>query len=58
MKELKSLLKECNDIVRKHHLPIILDNYFIELTDAKEAILEIEKDLAEYRATGKKGGSL
>ena len=45
LSELKLLLKECNDKVRKHHLPIILDNYFIELADAKEAILEIEKEL-------------
>ena len=28
-----------------YHLPIILDSYYIELNDANEAILEIEKEL-------------
>lgn len=45
LKEIKLLLKECKEKVRKYHLPIILDNYFVELTDANEAILEIEKEL-------------
>lgn len=43
--ELKSLIIECSDKIRKHHLPIILDKYFIELQDANEAIIEIEKEL-------------
>ena len=43
--ELKSLIRECSDKIRKHHLPIIVDNYFIELQDANEAIIEIEKEL-------------
>ena len=45
LKEIKLLLSQCKEKVRKYHLPIILDNYFIELTDASEAILEIEKEL-------------
>lgn len=43
--EFKKLIRECSDKLRKHHLPIIVDNYFIELQDANDAILEIEKEL-------------
>ena len=45
LKEIKLLLSQCKEKVRKYHLPIIYDNYFIELNDASEAILEIEKEL-------------
>lgn len=45
LNEIKRLLKDCKDKVRKYHLPIIVDNYFVELNDANEAIMEIEKEL-------------
>ena len=45
LKEIRNLLKECKEKVRMYHLPIILDSYYIELNDANEAILEIEKEL-------------
>ena len=47
LSEIKKLLRECKEKVRKYHLPIILDDYFVQLNDVNEAILEIEKELAQ-----------
>lgn len=43
--EIKKVLKECKEKVRKYHLPIISDKYFIELNDVYDAIREVEKEL-------------
>ena len=43
--EIKNILHDCKKKVRKYHLPIILDNYFVELNDVNDAIVEIEKEL-------------
>ena len=45
LNEIRHLLKECKQKVRKYRLPIVLDNYFVQLNDANEAIIEIEKEL-------------
>lgn len=47
LNEIKKLLKDCKEKVRKYHLPIILDDYFVQLNDVNEAIIEIEKELAQ-----------
>ena len=38
-------LKNCKDNMRKFKLPIITDNYFVQLEEANEAILEVIKEL-------------
>ena len=43
--EIKNIVRSCKKKVRKYHLPIILDNYFVELNDVNDAIIEIEKEL-------------
>ena len=44
--EIDSLLKECKEKMREFKLPIISDNYFIELNEANEAIEEVVKELS------------
>src|SRR5699024_9010556 len=39
--EIDKLLKECKERMREFKLPIISDNYFVELNEANEAIVEI-----------------
>ena len=43
--EIQVLLKEAKKNIRSYKLPIISDNYFVELQEANEAILEIIKEL-------------
>ena len=43
--DIQELLKQCKSRIRSYKLPIIMNNYFIELSEANEAILEIIKDL-------------
>ncbi len=43
--EIQELLKQCKIRIRSYKLPIIMNNYFIELSEANEAILEIIKEL-------------
>ena len=38
-------MKECKLRIRSYKLPIITNNYFVELAEANEAILEIIKEL-------------
>lgn len=45
LKEVEDLLKQCKIKIRTYKLPIIADNYFVELSEANEAILEIIKEL-------------
>ena len=43
--EIQELLKQCKIRIRSYKLPIIMNNYFIELSEANEAISEIIKEL-------------
>ena len=45
LKNMQDLLKKCKNKVRNYKLPIILDNYFIEFDEAKDAIIEVEKEI-------------
>ncbi len=45
LNEIQELLKECKLRIRSYKLPIITNNYFVELAEANEAILEIIKEL-------------
>ena len=41
-----TLLKECKERMRLYKLPIISDHYFVELSEANEAIAEVIKELS------------
>ena len=43
--EIGELLKQCKTKMRSYKLPIITDIYFVQLSEANEAILEIIKEL-------------
>ena len=43
--EIQELLKQAKARIRSYKLPIISDNYFVELQEANESILEIIKEL-------------
>ncbi len=43
--EIQIVLKQCKIRIRSYKLPIITNNYFVELAEANEAILEIIKEL-------------
>lgn len=43
--EIQELLKQCKIRIRSYKLPIIMDNYFVELSEANEAIAEVIKEL-------------
>lgn len=43
--EIRDLLKQCKLKIRSYKLPIIVNNYFVELSEANEAIDEIVKEL-------------
>ena len=43
--EIQKFLKESKSVIRSYKLPIITNNYFVELSEANEAILEIIKEL-------------
>lgn len=45
LKNMKELLKKCKNKVRNYKLPIIHDNYFIELDEATEAINYVNKEI-------------
>lgn len=49
--EIQDLLKQCKIKMRSYKLPIITDNYFVELSEANEAILEIIKELEKKPIT-------
>ena len=42
---IKGLLKKAKSRVRLYNIPVLPDNYFIELQDASDAIKEIQKEL-------------
>ena len=43
--EIKDFLKNCKDRMRSYKLPVITDNYFVQLNEANEAINEVVKEL-------------
>lgn len=45
LEEIKIILKESKSKIREYNLPIIPQNYFVELNDAQVAIKEIVKEL-------------
>lgn len=45
LEEIQDLLKQCKLKIRSYKLPIIINNYFIELSEANDAITEITKEL-------------
>lgn len=45
LEDIQDLLKQCKVKIRSYKLPIIINNYFIELSEANEAIDEIIKEL-------------
>ncbi len=45
LKNMHELIKKCKNRIRNHHLPIIYDNYFVEVEEAMDAIKEVEKEL-------------
>lgn len=45
LEEIRDLLKQCKLKIRSYKLPIIINNYFVELSDANDAINEIVKEL-------------
>lgn len=47
LEEIQELLKQCKSKIRSYKLPIIMNNYFIELSEANEAIQEIIKELGK-----------
>ena len=44
---IKSLLKKSRNRIRLYYIPVIPDNYYIELTDASDAIKEIQNELSK-----------
>lgn len=42
---IKDLLKKSKNRIRLYNIPVIPDNYFVELQDASDAIREIQKEL-------------
>ncbi len=49
--EITELLKKCRFKIRKNPLPIISNNYFVELSEANEAIYDIVKELEKTPIT-------
>ena len=45
LEEIKGLLRQCKYNIRSFKLPVIADNYFVELSEASEAIEEVVKEL-------------
>lgn len=43
--EIQLFLKQCKSKMRSYKLPVITDNYFVQLSEANEAILEVIKEL-------------
>ena len=45
LEEIQAFLKKCKEKMRGYKLPIITDNYFVQLAEANEAIVEVIKEL-------------
>ena len=44
--ELTNLLKEAASIIKSYNLPVIDDKYYVQLEEAEDSILEIDKELS------------
>jgi septation ring formation regulator len=44
---IKDLIKKARNRIRLYNIPVIPDNYYIELKEAAEAIKEIQKELSK-----------
>ena len=42
---IKDLVKKSRNRIRLYNIPVVPDNYFVELKDASDAIKEIQKEL-------------
>ena len=51
LEEVKAILKDSKDKIREYNLPIIPQNYFVELNDAQVAIKEIIRELEKKPIT-------
>lgn len=51
LEEVKLILKESKAKIREYHLPVIPQNYFVELNEAQVAIKEIVKELEKKPIT-------
>ncbi len=45
LEEIQEFLKQCRSRMRAYKLPVVTDNYFVQLSEANEAILEVIKEL-------------
>ena len=45
LEEIQGFLKDCKNKIRSYKLPIITDNYFIQLSEANDAISEVIREL-------------
>lgn len=43
--EIQEFLKQCKNRMRSYKLPVITDNYFVQLSEANEAIIEVINEL-------------
>lgn len=47
LEEIQEFLKQCKSRMRSYKLPVITDNYFVQLSEANEAIVEVIKELEQ-----------
>ena len=47
LEEIQEFLKQCKSKMRTYKLPVITDNYFVQLSEANEAIVEVIKELEQ-----------
>ena len=47
LQEIKEFLKLSKEKMRSYKLPVISDNYFVQLSEANEAIVEVTKELSK-----------
>jgi len=45
LEEIQEFLKQCKNKMRSYKLPVITKNYFVQLNEANEAIIEVIKEL-------------
>lgn len=45
LEEIQEFLKQCKNKMRSYKLPVITNNYFVQLSEANEAIIEVIKEL-------------
>jgi len=45
LEEIENFLKTCKEKIRSYKLPVITDNYYVQLREANDAIMEVIKEL-------------